>query len=288
VGAEVYDISSSPEAHVYFIDKDGGYYLKTAAAGALSREAELTGYFHSKKLAPEVLAYISAERDFMLTERVRGEDMTFRKYLAEPKKLCDLSASLLRELHETDFSACPVKDHSARYLETASKHHANGEFDLSFAPEFETADEAYAYLTANSHLLKNEVLLHGDYCLPNVILDGFRVSSFIDLGNSGIVRNEMNSGVSRILGFNLPCQPVRFQNPDLRCFVGNLDFFYGIDFLPARDQYAMAARGADDLTVFILPTDKLISFLDRLRQRLTVCQRCGQIILMLQEFLLHR
>ena len=186
VGAEVYDSSSSPEAHVYFIDKDGGYYLKTAAAGALSREAELTGYFHSKKLAPEVLAYISAERDFMLTERVRGEDMTFRKYLAEPKRLCDLSASLLRELHETDFSACPVQNHTERYLETASKHRANGEFDLSFAPEFGTADEAYAYLTANSHLLKNEVLLHGDYCLPNVMLEDWRFTGFIDVGNGGV------------------------------------------------------------------------------------------------------
>lgn len=185
-GAEVYDSSSSPEARVYFIDKDGGYYLKTAPAGALSREAELTGYFHSKKLAPEVLAYISAERDFMLTERVRGEDMTHRQYLSEPKKLCDLSASLLRELHETDFSTCPVQNHTARYLETAKKNRKKGEYDLSFAHDFKTADEAYAYLTSNSHLLKNEVLLHGDYCLPNVMLEDWRFSGFIDVGNGGV------------------------------------------------------------------------------------------------------
>ena len=185
-GASVWDSSSSPEAKVYFIDKDGGYYLKTAKKGSLFREADMAIYFHSKKLAPAVLAYISAERDFMLTERARGEDMTHKQYLSEPKKLCDLSASLLRELHETDFSACPVKNHSARYLETASKHRANGEFDLSFAPEFETADEAYAYLTANSHLLKNEVLLHGDYCLPNVMLEDWRFAGFIDVGNGGV------------------------------------------------------------------------------------------------------
>ena len=185
-GAKVFDSSSSPEARVYFIDKDGGYYLKTAPCGELAREAELAAYFHGKKLAPEVLAYISRERDFMLTERVRGEDMTCAQYLAEPKRLCDLSASLLRELHETDFSACPVKDHTARYLETAKNHRASGEYDLSFAPEFATADEAYAYLMQNAPLLKNEVLLHGDYCLPNVMLDGWRFAGFIDVGNGGV------------------------------------------------------------------------------------------------------
>ena len=29
-GAEVYDSSCSPEARVYFIDRDNGYYLKVA------------------------------------------------------------------------------------------------------------------------------------------------------------------------------------------------------------------------------------------------------------------
>jgi kanamycin kinase len=185
-GARVFDSSSSPEARVYFIDKDGGYYLKTASKGALSREAELTRYFHGKKLAPDVLAYISHKRDFMLTERVRGEDMTFRKYLDEPKKLCELSGALLRELHEADFSACPVQNHTARYIETAKKNREKGLYDLSFAPEFKTADEAYSYLTANAHLLKNEVLLHGDYCLPNVMLDNWSFSGFIDVGNGGV------------------------------------------------------------------------------------------------------
>ena len=185
-GANVYDSSSSPEARVYFIDKDGGYYLKSAKKGALSREADMAKYFHEKGYSPEVLAYVSEERDFMLTARVQGEDMTFRKYLDEPKRLCELSASLLRELHETDFSLCPVKNHTARYLETARKNRENGIFDLTFAPEFGTEDEAYSYLTANAHRLKNEVLLHGDYCLPNVMLDDWRFSGFIDIGNGGV------------------------------------------------------------------------------------------------------
>ncbi|MBQ9746981.1 MAG: aminoglycoside 3'-phosphotransferase [Clostridia bacterium] len=185
-GADVWDSSSSPQARVYFINKACGYYLKTAEKGALSREAELARYFHAKGLAPEVLAYVSEERDYMLTERARGEDMTFRKYLDEPKKLCEVSAELLRALHEQDFSACPVQDHTSRYLATAESNFRAGVYDLSYSPEFSTAQEAYAFLQQNAHRLKNEVLLHGDYCLPNIILDGWRFSGFIDVGNGGV------------------------------------------------------------------------------------------------------
>ena len=34
--------------------------------------------------------------------------------------------------------------------------------------------------------LEKNALLHGDYCLPNIILDGDKLSGFIDLGNGGV------------------------------------------------------------------------------------------------------
>ena len=67
-GAKLYDHSYSPEARVIFIDKDDGYFLKSAAKGNLKREAAMTRYFHGKGLLAEVLSYISAERDWMLTD----------------------------------------------------------------------------------------------------------------------------------------------------------------------------------------------------------------------------
>lgn len=209
-GAAVYDSSSSPQARVYFIDKDGGYYLKTAEKGELAREAELTRYFHGKGLSANVLAYVSAERDFMLTERVRGEDLTFAKYLAEPKKLCDISAALLRELHETEFSTCPVQNHTARYLATVERNYRAGICDLSYAPEFATAEEAYSLVLENAHLLKNEVLLHGDYCLPNVMLDDWRFTGFIDVGNGGVGDRHVDLFWGAwTLGFNLKTDEYR-------------------------------------------------------------------------------
>ena len=43
--AKIYDSSCSPEARVFFIDKDSGYYLKTSDCGTLKKEAELTRFF---------------------------------------------------------------------------------------------------------------------------------------------------------------------------------------------------------------------------------------------------
>ncbi len=184
-GADVYDSSCSPEARVLFVDRDGGYFLKSAVAGSLEKEALMGRYFHSKGLGAQVLAYISGERDWLLTERVAGEDATTACYLAEPRRLAELSGRLLRQLHSLDGSDCPVQNRMTDYFATAEKNYRAGQFDLSYG-SFKSADEAWGVLCEGMELLVSDTLLHGDYCLPNFMLDDWRFSGFIDLGNGGI------------------------------------------------------------------------------------------------------
>ncbi len=189
LGSKIYDSSCSPEAKVYYIDKDNGYYLKKSAKGTLKNEAELTSYFHFKGLGTEVLSYISSEYDWLLTAKVNGEDCTHIDYVSAPKRLCDTIASELRKLHETDFSDCPVQNRNDSYLSLAEENYATGNYDKSAFPDsfgYRSADEAYAVLQSGKHLFKRDVLLHGDYCLPNIMLDDWKLSSFIDLGNGGV------------------------------------------------------------------------------------------------------
>ena len=188
-GAPLYDSSSSPEARVLFADTGEGLYLKIAEGGTLAREAELTAYFHGKGLATEVVAYESGTRDFLLTRAVRGEDLTHESYLSDPKRLCDTLADTLRALHEMPFSDAPVKTRMTEYLALADKNYREGRFDATLFPEgigFRNANEAYAVLNEGRYALKNDTLIHGDYCLPNVLFDCWRFSAFIDLGNSGV------------------------------------------------------------------------------------------------------
>ena len=188
--ATVYDSSCSPEAKVYFLDFEGGLYLKTAAGGSLRKEALMDDYFFKKGLgAPEVVKYMEGERDWLLTSRVAGEDCTYADYLANPKRLCDIWATTLRSLHETDFSGCPIMDHTVNYLATADKNYKTGNYDSSHFPDnwgYRNAEEAWRTLEEGKHLLRSDTLLHGDYCLPNVMLDNWAFSGFIDLGNGGV------------------------------------------------------------------------------------------------------
>ena len=75
------------------------------------------------------------------------------------------------------------------YLALADKNYKAGKFDKDLFPDgvgFQNADEAYAVLKEGRAALKNDTLIHGDYCLPNVMLDNWRFSAFIDLGQGGV------------------------------------------------------------------------------------------------------
>jgi kanamycin kinase len=187
-GGEWYDSSSSPEARVFFVDKGEGLFLKKGKKGSLAREARMGEYFAKKGLSPAVLSYLSEEEDWLLTENARGEDATARVHLEDPRRLAAVLGEALRALHETEAEDCPVCDRMGEFCRTAEENRKRGYGDLTLFGEdlFPSLDAAYAVYSERKHLFQNEVLIHGDYCLPNVILDGFRVSAFIDLGNGGI------------------------------------------------------------------------------------------------------
>lgn len=186
----LYDSSCSREAAVWFLEGTENLFLKSASAGSLKAEAEMTRYFHGKGLGPEVLDYHSGEKDWLLTRAVPGEDCTFPKYLEDPKRLCDTTATLLRRLHEQSHAGCPVTNHRDLYLTQVHRNRRAGICDLSLFPEkdwgFSSPEEAWSVVTEYEFLLQQDTLLHGDYCLPNVVLDNWKFTGFIDVGRGGV------------------------------------------------------------------------------------------------------
>ena len=186
---DVYDSSCSRAARVYFIDHDDGLYLKRAPKGSLEREALMARFFSEKGLGAQVLAYESWEEDWFLTRRVPGEDCTHAMYTADPQRLCDLTAELLRRLHDTPVAGCPVPDRTAEFLAKARRNYETGAFDASSFPDnwgYDSPEEAWAVIEQHGNDLRADTLLHGDYCLPNIMLDGWRFSGFIDLDAGGV------------------------------------------------------------------------------------------------------
>ena len=164
-GAKLYDSSCSPEARVIFIDKDGGYFLKSAQKGKLERQATMMRYFHNKDLSANVLAYLSAEQDWLLTEKIHGDDCIAAKYLENPKRLCDILAQRLALLHSMDFEDCPNQGHTEWLLSTAEHNKNTGAYNKEDFPDsfgYASAEEAWAVVEAKGHLLRSDTLLHGD------------------------------------------------------------------------------------------------------------------------------
>lgn len=205
----LFDSSCSNLAKVWFIDKGDGFYLKSAPKGSLKTEAEMTAFFHSKGLASEVLSYVQEDTDWLLTARVPGEDCTHAQYLDDPKRLCETTATLLRSLHETDAAGCPVSDHTKDYLATAERNFRNGLYDLDGTP-FHTPEEAWSIVQEYAGALRTDTLLHGDYCLPNIMLDNWKFTGFIDLDHGGIGDRHIDLfwGIWT-LGFNLKTDAYR-------------------------------------------------------------------------------
>ena len=189
IGAQVYDSSCSAAARVYYLEKEQGFYLKKAPKGTLQREAAMCAFFHSKKLAPEVIAYESLEDDWLLTCRASGEDCTNALYIDDPLRLCDTAAQLLRMLHETPTAGCPVPNRTEEYLATARRNYRSGHYDVNLFPDnwgYASAEEAIGVIEETGKYLKSDTLLHGDYCLPNIMLDNWQFSAFIDLDTAGV------------------------------------------------------------------------------------------------------
>ena len=195
VDVPVFDSSCSQDARVYYLRKNGGYYLKTAPRGTLDAEATMTRFFHVKGLSAEVIAYESTDRDYLLTRAVSGTDCLDMQYLDDPKRLSETLGILLRRLHETNPSDCPVTDRTSAFIAATADNHRLGKWHPSRLPKNRrqaSVEDMWALVQQFSGELKNDTLIHGDYCLPNIMLDNWKFSAFIDVGSGGIGDRHMD------------------------------------------------------------------------------------------------
>lgn len=185
----VFDSSSSKEAQVLYIPKKQGYFLKKATSGNLAREAVMTNWLHEKGVAPEVLMYLSCENDYLLTRKVVGDDCTAAHYLANPKRLIERLAENARWLHNVKWEGCPSQNRTQELIETAQQNFTIGRFDKDFSVNYcnnYSALEAIQLIREKGRLLETITLIHGDYCLPNILLNDWQFASYIDVDHSGL------------------------------------------------------------------------------------------------------
>lgn len=168
--ATIYDSSCSEAAKTLFVEGAERTFLKICAYGSLERECRMTRFLHGLGIAPAVIAYESdGEQDYLLTEAVAGQDGAEVVHLEQPDRLASVFGESLRMLHSLPVDGCPYPHRTAELLAGA----AGKEVDPGLVHRL-------------GNFATDDVLIHGDYCLPNVILDRFSFCSFIDVGNGGV------------------------------------------------------------------------------------------------------
>lgn len=163
-GTVMYDSSCSDHARVYYSDL--GYYIKVENKGLLEGEAKLVELFAGLGLGPEMVLYVSENKDYMVTKEAVGEDCISKHYMDEPEKLVKVLAETMRFLHGVDEDGC------GRVLKEA---------DIPLSAAMKLYEEQ-GYLD----WVKCDTLIHGDFCLPNILLKDGKFSCFIDVGAAGM------------------------------------------------------------------------------------------------------
>lgn len=174
---------------------DGGArYLKVQPAGGfpgLRREAERMRWARCHLPVPEVVELGCAEGvEWLLTSALPGRSAVDEELRAHPATLVSALARGLRRFHAAPVASCPFDFRLEAAMGLVSDRVRAGlvspETDLHPEHADLTPEDALARLRRTVPGSEDLVVCHGDYCLPNALLEEGEVAGFVDLGELGV------------------------------------------------------------------------------------------------------
>lgn len=128
--------------------------------------------------------------EWLLTAALPGRDATWDEFKSDKLRLVGILARGLRRFHAAPSKGCPFDYTVETALELVRARVVSGLVD----PDKDFHRE-HCHLTAQSAIDELErlrpesedlVVCHGDYCLPNVLIEGAEAVGFLDLGQLGV------------------------------------------------------------------------------------------------------
>ncbi|MBR6525279.1 MAG: aminoglycoside 3'-phosphotransferase [Clostridia bacterium] len=169
--------------------------LKIEKASEKTDDAEQMLAWMAKKKLPVPGILCCTIRDgmhYLLMERIQGHMVCDEKQMENREEVHALLVKGLRMLWETDASVCPVKRMLADDLRYVRERVEKGMipqeafYAEAFDKEdFETPEQLLQWLESHQPSFE-PVLSHGDYCLPNVMIENGDIAGFIDLGSAAL------------------------------------------------------------------------------------------------------
>lgn len=165
-------------------------------------EHAMMTWLRDKLPVPECLYHtVENGMDYLLMTRVRGAMACSESNMQHPEDLVQALAEILKRLWQVDISGCPVTWSPENKLSLARTAVERGTVDLNnvepdtFGPGgFENPRQLLTWLETHKPEM-DPVLSHGDFCLPNIFLEDWKLSGLIDLGRSGIADRWMDIAI---------------------------------------------------------------------------------------------
>lgn len=162
-----------------------------------SREAEnevqMLRWLKDKIPVPDIIEHICENGySYILTNKCTGKMACDSYFMMRPKLQVELLAETLHSLWEIPINDCPSQFTLKKRLEMAELNIVHNRIDIgdaeqdTFGPKGFRDPEALLYWLQENQPEEQEVLSHGDYCLPNIFLSENSVTGIIDLGRSGV------------------------------------------------------------------------------------------------------
>jgi aminoglycoside phosphotransferase len=172
---------------------DGLGYLKIASPPLdLRPEHDRLAWLNGRLPVPRV-RYFGADdsRQFMLISEIPGLSSHDQHFESRPRWIVTLLAESLKMIHAVDITGCPFDQQTDALLATAYDRLITNQVDESqfdAARQGRRASDLYVELLATRPTDAAPVFVHGDYCLPNVLVDphSWTLTGFIDWGSAGV------------------------------------------------------------------------------------------------------
>ena len=174
-------------------------YLKMVPMGPLRRELraerEALVWLRGRLPVPVALAYAEDAEDagftYLLLSEVAGIMSCDAVFADDIPAIARLLGAGLRQIHALAYSSCALDQRLERKLALAAENIAAGLVDEADMDEHEWTGNPHGllrWLSEHRPATEDLVFTHGDYCLPNVLINAERIgiSGYIDLGRAGI------------------------------------------------------------------------------------------------------
>jgi aminoglycoside phosphotransferase len=149
-------------------------------------------WLHGRLPVPTVEAYTSDDtHTYLLLTAIPGVMSCDPRFAHDMPALVQSLAEGMRMIHAVTVADCPFDQSAATQLTRAKARAQAGLVDESdFDQRFQgkTSADVVNFLTAHFPATEDLVFTHGDFCLPNILLDPAtsNITGFIDLSRAGI------------------------------------------------------------------------------------------------------